>query len=36
MLEEDIYVTGSQKRSLLGRRATVDMMESVEIYKRSV
>ena len=44
MLEEDIYVLGSQKRSLLGRRAcetlglirrvSVDTVESAEIYKR--
>ena len=44
MLEEDIYLLGSQKRSLLGRRAcetlglikrmSVDTMESAEIYKR--
>ena len=44
MLEEDIYVIGSQKRSLLGRRAyetlglirrvSVDTVESAEIYKR--
>ena len=44
MLEEDIYVLGSQKRSLLGRRAcetlgrirrlSVDTVESAEIDKR--
>ena len=44
MLEEDIYVLGSEQRSLLGRRACenlafikrvfVDTAESAEIYKR--
>ena len=44
MLDEDIYVLGSQNMSLLGRRAcetiglirrvSVDTVESAEIYKR--
>ena len=44
MLDEDIYVLGSQKMSLLGRRAcetigpmrrvSVDTVDTVEIYKR--
>ena len=43
-MEEDIYVLGSQKSSLLGRRAcdtlgliklvSIDTVESAEIYKR--
>ena len=32
--EEDIYVNGSHKKSLLCRRAFVDTLESAEIYKR--
>jgi len=44
MLEEDIYIIGSQKRSLLGKRACeilslirrvfIDKVKSAEIYKR--
>ena len=34
MLQEDIYVLGSQNRSLLDRRASVDTLEYAEIHKR--